>query len=112
MGKVLIFKLNPLDSLRFSFTLDIYRYLPCASISVTELDLIMAEIVRPDCFNPRHPSKNEMARQLLEESIRIIEYHLENARADKDQNTIEIIFDMLTKSRRLLRKVQSDPVTP
>lgn len=72
----------------------------------------MADIVKPDCFNPCHLSKDEIARQLLQESIRIIEYHLENARAEKDQNTIEIIFDMLTKTRRLLRKVQTDPVTP
>jgi hypothetical protein len=73
---------------------------------------MMADIVRPACFNPRRLSKDEIVRLLLEESIRIAEYHLENARADKDQNTIEIIFDMLTKSRRLLRKVQAYPVTP
>lgn len=70
----------------------------------------MADVVRPACFNPRRLSKDEIARQLLEESIRIAEYHLENARADKDQNTIEIIFAMLTKSRRLLRKAQADPM--
>jgi hypothetical protein len=55
---------------------------------------MMAEILRPDCFRPRRLSKDEITCQMLEESLRIIEYRFEKARAAEDQTAIEIIFDM------------------
>jgi hypothetical protein len=71
----------------------------------------MAEIIRPDCFKPPHLSKVEMTRQFLKECIRIMELHLDKARADKNQNAVEIILDQLMQTRGMLRDMQADPVT-
>jgi hypothetical protein len=71
----------------------------------------MANIIKPDCFNPQYLSKVEMTRQFLKECIRLMESHLDKARADKNQNAVEIILDQLMKTRGMLRDMQTDPVT-
>mgnify|MGYP001547826943 CR=1 FL=1 len=71
----------------------------------------MAEIIKPDSFTPRQISKDEIARQFLEDSIQTLGYHLRKACDEKDQFAIEIIFEMLSKIRRMLRDIQNVPVT-
>ena len=70
----------------------------------------MAQIIRPDCFHPHPLSSFEMTRQFLKECIRMMEVHLDQARADKNQNAVEIILDQLMKTRSLLRDMQTDSV--
>ena len=71
----------------------------------------MTEIIKSVRFAPRQPTKNEMARQFLEDSIKILGWQLRKACDDKDQFATEMIFEMLSKIRQMLRDIQDDAVT-
>ena len=71
----------------------------------------MAEIIKFDRFPPHQLSKEEITRLILEQSIQAMDYHVRRACHDKDQSALESLFDMLTSTRRLLRKIQTDSVT-
>jgi hypothetical protein len=71
----------------------------------------MAEIIKPDCFAPFQISKDEIAHQFLEDSIQTLGYHLRKACDEKDQFAIEMLFEMLSKTQRMLRDIQAVPVT-
>ena len=62
----------------------------------------MAEIIKPDCFDPWQRPNHKLTRQLLEQVIRTLDCKLRKACAEDDQITIEKIFDMRTKALRLL----------
>lgn len=70
----------------------------------------MAELVKNNHFTTRQLSKNEIARQFLEDSIQTLGYHLQTARDEEDQFAIEMLFEMLSKTQRMLRDIQNDPV--
>ena len=71
----------------------------------------MAEIIKPDRFTLRQPSKDEMTRQFFKDSIKTLGWQLQKACDDEDQFATEMIFEMLSKMRRMLRDIQVDPLT-
>jgi hypothetical protein len=57
----------------------------------------MSELVIPHRFIDRRLSKAEMARQFLKDSIKTMEFQLEQARSDKNQKDVEAISYILEK---------------
>ena len=63
----------------------------------------MTELTIPHRHITRRLSKVEMTRQFLQDSIVTMEFHLEEALTNRNQETVETILDFLKKIRQMLR---------
>jgi hypothetical protein len=62
----------------------------------------MSELIIPHCLITRRLSKVEMTRQFLEDSIFAMEFRLEEALVNRNQETVEAVSDILKKMREML----------